>query len=172
MIRTVLKVAVAAAAMITAAQASAQTSASLPDTTGTTTIIAPISLSRNSQLAFGTVTRPTAGNSSVVKITPGGTFSITGGDSVGYAAAGAAARTAATFTVNGESGLGYSISVGTLTMARTGGGTIDVDLTPSKTSGTLAGGTDSFGVGGEFTITNSTLLGTYTGNFSVTVQYN
>ncbi len=172
MIRTTLMAAVAAAAMMTAAQASAQTSAQLTDTTGTTTIIAPISLSRDSQLAFGTVTRPTAGNSSVVKITPGGAFSITGGDAVGYAPAGAAARTAATFTVNGESGLGYSISLGTLQMAREGGGTIDVSLTPSKTSGTIASGTDAFGVGGEFTITNSTTLGAYTGNFTVTVQYN
>jgi hypothetical protein len=168
MTRILVKATVASVVALIATQASAQTSAQLTDTTGTTTIIAPISLIRNSNLVFGTVTRPTGANSSLVKITAGGTFSITGGDAV----AAGGTPTAASYTVNGESGSGYSISLGALTMARSGGGSIPVTLTSSKNTGTLTGGTDTFAVGGEFTLTNATLLGAYSGTFNVTVQYN
>lgn len=170
MIRNILKAAVAAAAMTAASQTSAQTTATVSDTTGTTTIIAPISLTKSSNLVFGTVTRPTTG-SSTVTVSTGGTRSISGGTAVALASGPAAA--AAAYTVNGEAALGYSITLGTLSMTKTGGATpIAVTLTGSKTSGTLTGGTDTFTVGGEFTISNSTELGAYSGTFPVTVAYN
>jgi hypothetical protein len=167
MTKLMMKLAMTAAAMGAGGQGLAQTSASQP-TTGSTTIIAPISLAKNSDLAFGTVTRPTGANTSLVKITSGGVFSITNGNAV----AAGGTPTAATYNVNGESALNYSITLGTLTMNRSGGGSIPVTLAGSKASGSLTDGTDTFGVGGEFTIDKDTLLGVYSGSFNVTVQYN
>ena len=173
MIRTVLKVAVAAAAMMTAAQASAQTSATVSDTTGSTTIIAPISLTRAGNLSFGTVTRPTSG-SALVKITPAGALTVDGGGAV---TAGGTA-TVPTYTVGGENNKAFNITMGPLSMAGpTGSTAIAVTLAHSLSTGTPSGtlsssGSATFTVGGEFTITPSTVVGTYSGTFPVTVTYN
>ena len=153
-----------------AGAAFAQSSATL-STTGTSTIIQPITLTQGTGLAFGTIIRPASGNGSVtIDATSGGrTFS-------GSVAGMTSTSSRATYTVGGEGGQAFSISV-PVNFNLTGPSTIQVFLTSTASSGTLTGslggsGTATFGVGGNFMISNGTQTGVYSGTFNVTVSYN
>ena len=155
---------------MTAGASHAQASAT-QTTTGTSTIIQPISITSSTGLAFGTVIRPASGNGSVtIDATTGArTFS-------GTVAGMTSTTSRAAYTVSGEGGMNYSISV-PVNFNLTGPSTIQVFLTPTATSGTLSGslggpGTSTFGVGGNFMISNGTQTGVYSGTFNVTVSYN
>lgn len=137
------------------------------------TVIRPINLAKNSDLAFGAVVRPSL-ESSTVSISPNdGSRTISGGN--GVLVGTAASR--ATYSVTGEGGQVFSISIpSTFTMI--GPETLSV-TTSSSASGTgvLSGalgsaGSFSFGIGGSTTVTSATPAGTYSGTFNVTVQYN
>jgi hypothetical protein len=174
-IRTLLLGAVAAAAM--GGSAYAQASASQA-TTSTGTIFQPILLAKNSDLSFGTVVRPISGTGTVTIAASDGQRALTGAGALLNTGPNAAAGRAA-YTVTGEGGQTFSITVpANFNMVRTGGSdTIQVSLTPTATTGLLSGalgatGTTNFGVGGSIPISNTTASGAYTGTFNVIVAYN
>jgi hypothetical protein len=169
--RNVLKVALGAAALSAiASTAFAQASATVT-TTGTATIIQPIALTQSAPLTFGTIIKGGANTITIDKST--GARTITGaGTAVGTVAGGRAV-----YTITGEGGQAYSLTVGTLTMA-SGGNTLPVTLTPSiATSGNLTGtvgstATLAFGIGGAIVLSSATATGAYSGTFTVQVAYN
>jgi hypothetical protein len=142
-------------------------------TTASTRIIQAISIQPGTQLQFGRIVKPASGNS-VVTVTTGGSRSVTSGT----AALAGGTVSAATYTVTGEGNQNFSITVpASVTLNRTGGGSLSATLTSSAASGTLSGslgspGTFDFSIGGALTIADSTASGDYSGNFNVTVAYN
>ena len=169
-----IRLASMAVAFVAAAPAFAQASAT-QSTTGTTTIIRPITLAKTSDIAFGRIVRPGSTTSTISIDATTGARSSTGGDAVLLSSS----PTRAAYTVGGEGGQAFSISVPTsFNMTRSGGTeTIAVPLAGTAASGTLDGslggsGTASFGVGGSFEVGTSTATGSYSGTFSVTVSYN
>ncbi len=172
-IRIILAGAVAFAALAPIS-ASAQSTAS-SSTQGSARIVQPIAITKNSDLAFGTIVRPTSGSNTVTVDQTSGTRALTGG---GDAVLVTSTTSRATYTVDGEGGQTFSISVpATFTLNGSTSGTITVNLTPTATSGTLSGavgasGTATFGVGGNFALSSTQATGNYTGSFNATVAYN
>jgi hypothetical protein len=158
-----------------AAPALAQTSAT-QSTTASATIVQPITLTKNSDLAFGTVVKPTSGTNTITIDETAGTRTKTG---AGDAALATSTTSRAAFSVGGEGGQTFSITVpATATMTRSGGSeTLTVNLVKTAVSGTLSNsigtaGTASFGVGGNFDVVSTTVSGAYSGSFNTTVAYN
>lgn len=134
-----------------------------------------ISVAPGDSLEFGSIIRPTSGSNIVAISEATGARSISGG---GNGSLLSSTSRRATFSVSGEGGQTFSITApATFDMTRAGGGTITVNLVRSATSGTLgsalgAAGTTEFGVGGNFSVTSATVVGSYSGTFTVTVSYN
>ena len=176
MYRAAFRAAFAAATLAAPTQLWAQASATSGQTTASTTIIQPIAIAKDSDLSFGRIVRPSnlaAGTSTIAVSAADGTRSISGGD--GVLAGGTVSRAA--YTVSGEPGVGFAISLsGTpITLTRAGGTeTLSVALVKSAETDTLAAGTGTkvIGVGGSVGVTSATVSGTYNGNFTVTVAYN
>ena len=172
-IRNILIAALAVTSVASAAhaQASASTNAS-----GSITIFRPITVTKTSDLAFGTIVRPGSGSGTVTIAQADGARTVTGG--IAALAIGTTPGRA-TFSVGGEGGQTYSISTpASFDMTRTGGSeTLTVTLTPTATSGTLSStlgnaGTGTYGVGAQVTVAATTATGAYTGSFTSTVAYN
>ena len=159
----------AAAGPCAAQQASAQPASAFGS------IFQPITLQKLSDLEFGTVVRPNAGQG-VVTVDPAtGARSLAG---QGALLNSGSPVTRAAFTVGGEGGQAFGIAVpATMTMTRVGGSeTFSVTLIPTATSGVLSGslgsaGTAAFGVGGAMTVDAGIANGAYAGNFQVVVTY-
>ena len=171
-----MKIAACAAALFAFATPAMAQSSATQSTTGTTKIIQPITLAKNTDLAFGSVVKPNSGANSVAIDATSGSRALTGG---GDAALAPSTSGRATYTVTGEGGQTFSISTPTsFDMQRQGGSdTITVALTQSAASGTISGalgntGTATFGVGGSFDVSAATASGAYSGTFDVTVAYN
>ncbi|MCA3256143.1 MAG: DUF4402 domain-containing protein [Alphaproteobacteria bacterium] len=150
------------------AQSSATASAS-----ATTRIITPITLTKTADLAFGNVVRPSTGSGTVTIGSGADTIAVTGTGAA--AASGTTSR--AKFTVGGEGGQTFSITVPASVTMTSGGNNLVVTLSSAAATGTISGslgtpGTATVNVGGSFPITNTTVSGNYTGNFNVTVAYN
>lgn len=144
------------------------------------TVIAPITVTKNTDLSFGKFA-PGAGGT--VSISMAGIRSHAGivPSSVG------STLTAASFTVTGDPDANYTITHGgtaTLTNTTGGGGesmalTKISDLsgadvtTGNVTAGTLsAGGSQTIFVGGTLAVAANQVPGVYTGTVAVTVEYN
>ena len=172
-----LKIALAAAALTAiAAPAMAQSSAT-QSTNATVKIVQPITLTKNSDLAFGTVVKPSSGTNTVTISNASDTPALTGAGDAALASGSTTSRAA--FTVGGEGGQTFSITVpASVNMTRSGGSeTLAVTLTASGATGTLSGsmgsaGSTTFTVGGAFTVASTTLSGNYSGAFNTTVAYN
>lgn len=170
MIRNTIKLAAFAAASLTfAGQAFAQNQA-VEATQGTATIAAPIAVTENSALAFGSLTRPSSGNSTVTldSSTANCARGITGNGVLI-----SSTSSCATYTVTGQSGQAFNIATdATFDMTRASGTeTLTVTLNKSATTGTVGAATADFKVGGSFPVTAATVAGAYTGSFNVTVTY-
>lgn len=154
--------------------------AATDSTTATGTVIAPIVITKATDLVFG-------------KFAPGAGGTVTVATSNARTASGAilssvgSSPTAAKFDVTGDSNATYSIGWGGVTALTntTGGGgetmalTRVSDLTAAGAvtgeviAGTLsAGGTQSIYLGGVLTVGATQVAGIYTGNVTVTVEYN
>ena len=138
-------------------------------------IMQPIALGKASDLAFGSIAKPSVGGNTITVDEASGARSLSGG---GDAALAASTVSRAAYSVSGEGGQAFSISVpGSFNMVRTGGSeSLQVVLVSTATSGTLSGsigaaGTASFGVGGRITVSKSTPSGAYSGSFEVSVAY-
>lgn len=168
----------AAAATAMATTASAQASSSQV-TNSTATIFQPIQLTKNTDLSFGTIVRPTSGSGSVTISSTDGQRTNTGGVALLNSGPNAPSGRA-TYTVSGEGGQSLNVNIpASFSMTRTGGSeTITVTLAMSVTnpqllSGTLGNtGNLTFGVGGSIPVADNTHSGAYTGTFNVVVAYN
>ena len=140
----------------------------------TATVRRPITVSKSSDLNFGTVIRPRSGSGTVSIDAATGARSFTGG------AINTPNTTSAraVYTIGGEGGQAFSITV-----PQTFAMTLGSDSLTVTTSATAAGahvlssslgsaGTFGFGVGGTLPVTNTTVTGAYSGSFNVTVNYN
>ena len=121
-------------------------------------------------LAFGSFAAVTGGT---VVIAPNGVRSKTGAVYLVASSTGASAQFSVSSTRNNEV---YSITLpGTVTLTRTGGGTMAVSTftsTPSGT-GTLGpkGVAQTLNVGATLTVGSGQAAGSYTGTFNVTVVH-
>jgi hypothetical protein len=139
----------------------------------TATVIRGLSISKTSDLVFGTVAKPSTGSGTVAIDATSGARTLTGG-AVGL---GSPSPTRAAFSVTGEGGQTISVTV-PASFQMTGPQAITVTTTNSAaTSPVLSGalgsaGSYAFGVGGSAPVAFDTPDGSYTGNFTVTVAYN
>lgn len=163
-------------ALAAAQQASAQTVSATATASATAAILQPVTLVKNTDLSFGSLVRPSIGANTVTIDQSSGARSLSGG---GDASLAASTNSRATYSVGGEGGASFSVTVpGSFTLTRTGGTeTLPVSLAASAQSGSLNGslgsvGTANFGVGGSLPLSSSTVPGDYHGTFDVTVGYN
>lgn len=140
----------------------------------TAKIIRPIDIVKTSDLQFGTVTRPSIGSGSIT-LTPAGVSSVTGANVRRTANP---TPTAASFTVSGEGGQAVTVSVPANIVLSGSSGTITATTSVAGSGAqVLSGSTGSSGtvqvkVGGTIPLSSNTAVGSYTGTFTVTVQYN
>ena len=127
-------------------------------------IAAPISISAGASMDFGTMT-PT-GTAGTVTVTPAGVRTSVNVDLFGGTPA------AASFSVTGEPGQAYFITLPSSTTLTSGGNTMTVDtFTDAGATPTLVGGSDTFNVGATLNVGGAQAAGTYSGTFPVTVNY-
>ena len=145
----------------------------------TATIISPISISKVTDLEFGNVAVSTGGGTVVMNATTG--IRTVTGDCTLPATPGTVSR--AQFTVGGESGYTYSITLPAGATTIGDGVASTMTVTPWTSSptptGTLTGGTQTLYVGATLNVGATQTPGTYSatasngsGEFSVTVNYN
>ncbi len=145
----------------------AQVNTATATANGSATIIQPITITKNTDLAFGRIVRPATGSGSVTITNTADTVAAAGG-----AVALASTTSRAKFTIAGESGLSATLTVPATFALTSGANTLTVTLSPDQTSPlTLAATATTLYVGGSFPVTNATASGAYTGTFDVTVAY-
>ncbi|MGB9108960.1 MAG: DUF4402 domain-containing protein [Telluria sp.] len=138
------------------------------------TVVAPITITKSADLAFG---KFAAGTGGTVTVSTSGARTVSG-----TVVAMTSTTTAAKFDVAGETGATYSISLSGPAVLTSGSDTMPFasvsDLTGANTvagnvtSGTLTAGTQSIYVGGVLTVASAQAPGTYTGSVIATVEYN
>jgi hypothetical protein len=172
-----LKWVIGASALASAHAALAQPNSASASANASATVIQPITLTKNTDLAFGAIVRPSLGANTVTIDPQSGTRTISGTGDGALTTNQTVSR--ATYAVGGEGGMAFSITVPTsFTMTRAGGSeTLPVALTASNRSGSLTGATGSagsanFSIGGSLPLSSATIAGDYTGTFDVTVGYN
>ena len=134
------------------------------------TVLTPITISPVTALNFGTL----AGNAS------GGTVTVTALNArsqVGSVVFATGGFSAASFKVDGTGGATFAVTYPTVPLSVTNG-TVSMPFTVTgQTNGTLSGtapsvGTLTFPVGGTLTVGANQAAGTYTGSYTMTVEYN
>ncbi len=129
-------------------------------------IFAPISISAVGDMDFGTML--TTGTAGTVTVTPAGARSSVNVTLFGGFPA------AASFDVTGRVGQAYSITLPSSATLTSGANTMTVDTYTDDTGGSpqLDGtGSDTFNVGATLHVGATQASGTYSGTFSVTVNY-
>jgi len=137
-------------------------------------VLAPLTLAETVALDFATVAGVT-GATSTVQILPAGGVNVTGG------AISSGSPVPATFTVTGDATATFTVSLPASTLLSTGGAEPDITVdaftdsyggtngTPS-TTGVAADST--FTVGATLNLADGQPSGTYTGTYSISVNYN
>lgn len=154
------------------AQAQSTTSAS-----ASAIIINPLGIAKTSDLVFGRLAVGAVGGGVTVNTAGVVTFSGAGNTLVQPLGNTGNPR-AAEFTVSGEAGFTYSVTLpanGTVTLSDGGSNTMPVNAFVSDPAGTgtLSGaGSSPLKVGATLSVGNNQAPGTYTGTFNVTVAYN
>lgn len=143
-------------------------------TTGTTTIVRPVTITKSSDLAFGRIVRPSTGSATVTMANTADTVSADGSAQV----LGGISTSRAKYLINGEGGQVVSISVpASFSMTGPTGATLlvtlDKDVAGTETLSNALGsaGSKAVDIGGSFPLTASTVTGAYTGTFNVDVAY-
>lgn len=157
------KIGVVGAVMAAALMAGQAQAANSVSAGATVEIAAPIAITQDTALAFGNI-GPSAA-SGTVTIAVGGGKSVTGGvsDLGGSHAAGA-------FTVTGASGASYSVTI-PASVSLTGPGTAMSASLTDDASGTLTGGSETFNVGATLSVGANQTAGSYSGTYTVSVDY-
>ncbi len=135
------------------------------------TIVTPIAITKTSDMNFGNVA--VNANSGTVILTPAGARTPTGGVTL---PAVTGTVSAAAFTVTGQTGYVYNITLPTsITLTGTPSGTMTVNTFTSNPTptGTLTGGTSNLTVGATLNVDASQAAGSYTNtsDLTVTVDY-
>ena len=169
--KTALKIAFGALTLSAlASTAFAQNSATVT-TTGTATIIQPISIS-GTNMAFGTLVKPASGSSTVTLSNSANTITGT------VTTLASSSPTRATYSITGEGAQAISVTVpANFTMNGPSSSTLVVTLVPATLPTALSGtigttGNASLGVGGSLLLDSTAVAGSYSGTFNVTVGYN
>jgi hypothetical protein len=154
-------------------KASAQANATAT-ATATATIITPITITKTSDMNFGNVAVH-AVNDGSVDISTGGVRTANLGVTLPASTPGTVS--AASFTVNGQAGYTYAITLPTsvsLTDGASHSMTVNGFVSNPNGTGTLTGGTQTLSVGATLNVTHGQVPGTYSSAtpFSVTVNYN
>ena len=133
----------------------------------------PMALGVTGSLDFGKVVKPVSGTGTFT-LTPAGSLSTSGG-----AIMPGNSHSVPSFTVTGEGGQAFSLTVpASFVMSRSGSSlTVSTSTSFSGTTQSLSGavnaqGSFPFTVGGELPISATSPSGAYTGNLVVEVQYN
>jgi hypothetical protein len=134
------------------------------------TILAPVTITAVQALDFGSVTKPlTAANT--VTLDTSGNVTVTGSGNATHAAS---TVSAAKFNLVGDAGVTYSTTQ-SLSFAQQGLTNVSASA-PVVTNGAPgiipASGSQELRFGGAFDLSAATPIGSYTGQLSVTVNYN
>ena len=134
-------------------------------------ILSALTIQKNVDLNFGTMTMPTA--ATTVNLTPGGVRTTPGNITL---LAQAPLATASAYSVSGDNGATYAITLPSSCIITAPYGWMQVDnFTTSKTGNvsTLSStGTDDFTVGATLEVNFPQYAGSYSGTFDVSVAYN
>lgn len=141
------------------------------------TIVAATQLTGLRDLEFGTITRPTAGTTTVTLASAASataTPTVSGGN--GFVPTSGQAH-AAQFHLVGGAGQTYSVTASTLSFTNATGNLATVGseapVSAGNTLGALpASGIDDLYIGGHFDITNTTAVTAYTGTLGLTINFN
>jgi hypothetical protein len=136
----------------------------------TATLITPISIAKDVDLNFGTIS--SSATDGTITISNAGVASQTGGATL---ISGGAARTAAKFTVTGESGSTITVSCPTTINLTSGSNTLVVNAIAPDSGATTAigsGGTKVINVGGTLVVPGASVGGVYTNTTDLTVTVN
>jgi len=142
--------------------------------TATATIVTPIAITKDVDMNFGILSVQSTTGGTVV-LTPAGVRSATGGVTL---PADNGTVTAASFTVTGVAGYGYTITLPSSALTITSGSNTmtvtNFTSDPSGANGTLTGGTETLNVGATLNVSAAQPAGTYVSGtpFNVTVNYN
>jgi len=140
---------------------------------GRARIITPITLANTDAQAldFGIIAKGTTDATVIVSATASITARVLDGDAVVLSSA---TQTAAKFTVGGESGKTYTITIPTETQTITSGSnSLNItNFTCSNGATGTIGTNNDFYVGGTLSVPHTAIAASYSGTFSVTVNYN
>ncbi|MDB5026102.1 MAG: hypothetical protein JWP78_3857 [Mucilaginibacter sp.] len=151
----------------------AQTDVKTATASANATIITPITITKVNDLNFGNIVATTTGGT--VVLSPASARTELG---VQLSAV-SGTVSAASFTVTGQSGYAYTVTLPADGYAiKTGGGTAPETMTltsfTSNSTGTLTGGTQTLSVGATLNVVANQTAGVYTNatGFDVSVNYN
>lgn len=170
------KVALSSALVLAGAAVSVNGYAASATANGTATVIQPVAIAKNVDLDFGAIASPSSAGTVVVAASSSGTRSVTNGVVLVNTDTGSAAK----FTVTGESGTSYTLTLpsaaATITHTVDNTKTMTIDTWTSSLAaldgGSLASGTEVVYVGGTLNMGAAQTAGSYSGSFSVSVEYN
>lgn len=158
-------------AVLVSAFAGASAQAASATANATAEVITPITISKTADLRFG---KFAAGTGGTVVISTAGARSATGAVVLSAGNVGGAAS----FTVSGDANATYAITLpgSAATITRVSGTeTMSVGTftsNPAATGTLSAGGSETLNVGGTLTVASAQVVGSYTGTFDVSVEYN
>ncbi|MEO8311768.1 MAG: DUF4402 domain-containing protein [Caldimonas sp.] len=177
--KTSRRLLIAVGFLVSATGAMAQSSATGTGT-ATATVIRPITITNSiDALAFGNIVP--SGVAGTLELTAAAVTVATPAGGITQPAATPGTRTAASFTVGGEGGFTYAITLPGVAQTITGPAAATMTVTAFTSSpaatGTLSNalgvaGTETLYVGGTLNVGVNQAPGNYTGTFSVTVAYN
>lgn len=143
-------------------------SAMAATTTGTAnaTVVTPVAISQATALDFGTFAAVTGGT---VVVSAAGARSATGTVFLSPVNTGSAAA----FTVTGAGTLGFAVTYpATFNVTHTNTINTMAVVVSGATTGTLVAGSATLPVGGTLTVASGQLAGSYSGTYTMTVEYN
>jgi hypothetical protein len=133
-------------------------------------IVSPITITKDVDLSYGNVVSSLVAGTVILPPTASATRTGSAGVALPTVTG---TVTAAKFTVGGEAGLSYAISLPASATLTAGGNNMTLNtFTTDLTSGGSIGTTNSFFVGATLNVGAGQATGSYTGTFSVTVNYN
>ena len=158
------KILISAGALAALALTTPANAANTASANATVNIVSPLSLTKNTDLNFGTVVGPFAGQVVHVDMTSARNCSgLTCSGTFG----------AATFTVTGTPSQDVTLTIPASVTLNGPGGSLNVDMSTDKPADpTLdVAGSAAFAVGGKLTIPSGTADGVYSNTFNVTANY-
>jgi len=161
-----LKIALASSALVALSMGSTGAQAATDTATATANILEVVTVTQNANLNFGTIV-PDSGvgaTSGTVAISAAGTRTCAANLVCSLA------TTAAGFDVTGSTGQTVDVSVPASVTLNGGGSSMSATLSGSAATIVLDG-TDAFTVGGTLTVGVDQTSASYTGTFTVTVDY-